>query len=122
MNKIEINFTSKNISDRTPYVRNIIEFFIDIQNNYGYLEYDGYFYVDDEDLPINLNMFISQTEETPYKIENNISFYNKIIDKYYLIEVYKKEKYESTNKYSESIYLFPTNREKIYFKIEGNIY
>ena len=35
-------------------------------------------------------MFLLELEAKPYKIEGNISYYNKLIDEKYIVEIYKK--------------------------------
>ena len=99
---------------RTPYINYVIDYVINEKE--GYLYFDGYYYIDDSELPRRAFFNTYIRSET-----NEISE-----DKFYEIEIYKREKYDSTSKYCEveeddgsigNICLFPTHKQKIYFKV-----
>lgn len=112
-------FYSEVTEAKVPYVKKLLNF--DLEKRF--IEYDGYFNVDDEVLPQKCLVFLSQCEDTPYKIENGVSFYKKIVDLSYEIEIYKREKFDNTNvyhydeDYKMKVCLFPSNHEKIWFRL-----
>ena len=113
-----------NINIRVPYVKELISYNIDINTKTNYIEYNGHFY--NNILPITCYMFLLQNEAKPYKIEGNNSYYNKIINEKYIVEIYKKELIEDISEYfndnndiieNSRICLTPLNKERIWFKI-----
>jgi len=115
-----------NINIRVPYVKELISYNIDTNTKTNYIEYNGHFY--NNILPITCYMFLTEFEAKPYKIEGNTSYYNKIIDEKYIVEIYKKEFIEDISKLNtfndnndiienSRICLTPLNKEKIWFKI-----
>lgn len=97
--------------ERTPYIRKLINY--EINDKEGFFYFDGYYYVDNKELPKRLIYSV---------IKNNIV----IDDENYEIEVYKKENIEDTSKYGDfedddgsimNICFFPMCEQKIYFKI-----
>ena len=125
---LECYFISKDINNnlRVPYVKELISYNIDTNTKTNYIEYNGHFY--NNILPITCYMFLLQNEAKPYKIEGNTSYYNKIIDEKYIVEIYKKEFIEDISKLNtfndnndiienSRICLTPLNKEKIWFKI-----
>lgn len=125
---LECYFVSKdiNISLRVPYVKELISYNIDTNTNTNYIEYNGHF--NNNILPIVAYMFLTEFEAKPYKVEGNTSYYNKLIDEKYIVEIYKKEFIEDISKLNtfndnndiienSRICLTPLNREKIWFKI-----
>lgn len=126
---LECYFISKDINTnlRVPYVKELISYNIFINNkNDSYIEYNGHF--NNNILPITCYMFLTEFEAKPYKVENNISYYNKLIDEKYTVEIYKKEFIEDISELNtfnddnniienSRICLTPLNKEKVWFKI-----
>ncbi len=120
----------------------------------GFIHFDGYYYIENhpppysEDehlkpwerprrysswLPKTLFIQVTKRQEEPYKEEVSESgvttrYYDIIEQKFYQIEIYKKEVFESTDKISENadfdedgepihICFFPTNIQKVYFRV-----
>ena len=125
---LECYFISKDINNnlRVPYVKELISYNINTNTKTNYIEYNGHFY--NNILPITCYMFLTEFEAKPYKVEGNISYYNKIINEKYTVEIYKKELIEDIsdlNTFNDDndiiensrICLTPLNRKKIWFKI-----
>lgn len=90
------------------------------------MEFDGYHYVEDDAYPLSYSMSVSETETTPYKVEENVSYYCTVRSDLFLIEIYRREKGEDTSSYSEeldedgepmNICFFPTCRQKMWFRV-----
>ena len=143
----EIHFHGMNVEDRTPYVRDgeTVEYVCD--GKQGTIAFDGYFYVEngpppyndsaplyeryEEWLPKKAFMFVTYREKDPYKteaVDGWTHLYYREFEKYaYIIEIYKKEVYESTDEMSNiedgdsgemmDVCFFPTNRLKIWFRV-----
>ena len=123
-----------------PHINENYSFEYSCDGKEGSIEFDGYFNVEDEAppypedyeltnsnwLPKKLIMLFERLENKPYLVEGGTS-HHKTIEKYtYLIEVYKRVKHESTNKYDNvtdddgekmSICYFPSDRQTIYFRV-----
>lgn len=120
---LECHFIN-NSNERVPYVREVISYNIDLNNvSNSFIEYNGHFY--NANLPITAYMFLLELEAKPYKIEGNISYYNKLIDEKYIVEIYKKDSIEDISNFNSDndivengcICLTPLYKEKIWFKV-----
>ncbi len=101
MSKIECQFLNIKGQGRAPYVKDLISY--DIGDHFGTLEFDGYFYVDDEDLPIHANLCVS--------VQGNVITYKTV-------EIYMRDKFEDTSRRDDDgVCLFPTCRMKVYFRV-----
>jgi hypothetical protein len=105
---IECRFVKIKGQGRVPYVKKLISY--NIGEFEGVVEYDGYFYVDDEDLPIRAEIYISvQDASSPSK-------FNVVNVK--TVEIYMREKMEDTSRCDDDgVCLFPTCKEKVYFRV-----
>lgn len=136
----------------TPYVRDGDTVVYECDGKEGSIEYDGYYYVEntpppyEEDLSLEhwqrprrysewlpKKCFMSMTykEDEPYKVVKDQEkmcsyvYYNEIKKDCYIIEIYKKEEYESTDVISQiedgdemmDVCFFPTNKMKIWFRV-----
>lgn len=117
---MECKFAEIKGQGRVPYVRELLSYHIgDFE---GILVYNGYFYVDDDDLPIQAELYISLLDPNSKEenVVNNIritSYKSNIIIKK-TVEIYKREKMEDTSRCdSEGICLFPTCKEKVSFRV-----
>lgn len=100
---------------RDPYIDKLIDY--KISETEGYIHFDGYYYVMNEEFPkrIFFNTSVLQTDNE-YKV---------IEDKFYEVEIYDREKMKNTSSYDEveedgskmRICYFPTHEQKIIFKI-----
>jgi hypothetical protein len=110
---------------RIPYVQEIIALTIDKDAMMGVLHFDGYYYVDDTELPRKARLVYTRPEAEPYEVEGGCMKYRyaDIFDAE--VEITKREKIENTNTYSPveddgeemNICFFPTDIQKIYFTI-----
>lgn len=88
---------------RKPYV---IELY-NLDVNEGVIDFNGYYYEDEEDLPKKVTMFYKNDTTTNNKYE---------------IQIYKMDVYENTSKYFDDedfgpICLYPTYKMKLYFTV-----
>jgi hypothetical protein len=145
----QINFYGyeKNTHKQIPYIcrQEPIDYFCD--GKYGYIHFDGYYYVENHGppylgeealgqrrynawLPQTLRMFSQLFEKYPYKVDvvDNVtkSYYKEIESIQYIIKIYRKDIHENTDVVSEiddgdgenmKICFFPTNRQTIYFRV-----
>ena len=111
---------------RSPYVRKVLQY--DISS--GFIEYDGYFYIEESDLPLTYILHLGEREKSPYKIEDDRYYYNYVFEHLLQIEIYRRESFEDTSVISDDIdeegepmriCFFPTNRERIWFRILKNM-
>jgi uncharacterized protein YkvS len=138
----------------TPYVRDGDTVVYDCDGKEGSIEFNGYYYVEsgpppypeDSDttlkpwekpqrrsewLPKKCLMSMTYREKEPYKIVSDKKemcsylYYNELKKDCYIIEIYKMEKYESTDEISQiedgdemmDVCFFPTNKMKIWFRV-----
>ncbi len=108
--------------NRNPYIQKLIEF--NISQTEGFIYFDGYYYVLNEEFPKRL--FFNTTLSEEKQTENGYEYkYQMIEDNFYEVEVYDRIKMENTNVYDETeedgqkirICYFPTYKQKIYFKV-----
>lgn len=100
---IECRFVKIKGQGRVPYVKKLLSYHIGEFE--GVLEYDGYFYVDDEDLPTRAELYISVPGP-----DNVVTVKT--------VEIYMREKFEDTSRYDDDgVCLFPTCKEKITFRV-----
>lgn len=113
---------------RDPYIQHLIDFCI--FDNEGYIHFDGYYYVMNEEFPTRVFFNTTVREEKPYE-EKQTEYgyeckYRTIEDEFYEIEVYDRVKIENTSSYDEveeddgskmRICYFPTYEQKIFFKV-----
>ena len=105
---LECHFIN-NSNERVPYVREVISYNIDLNNvSNSFIEYNGHFY--NANLPITAYMFLLELEAKPYKIEGNISYYNKLIDEKYIVEHPAGSSYDHSRASEELKIIFPANK------------
>ena len=137
---------------RVPYIRESDATVYTFDGSGGSITFDGYFYVEDgappypedaglkpweverhsEWLPKKLFMHVHLREKEPWKLEVDDErmctrvFYNTIEDNAYVVEVYRREKHESTDQYREvadedgepmNVCFFSTMRQTIWFRV-----
>lgn len=105
---IECQFVKIKGKGRAPYVKELLSYHI--AEFEGIVEFNGYFYVDDEDLPIQTDLYISVSDKSsPNK-------FNVVNHK--TVEIYMREKLEDTSVTdSDGVCLFPTCNQKVYFRV-----
>lgn len=115
--------------DSCPYVGSLKSY--DLSG--GFLEFDGYFYVDEGEIAANPKKFFLQMhecEDTPWKVEEGTSFYKYKWQFFKEVEVYRIEKGEDTSRYSKvqddnegemNICFFPTCQMKLWFRVVKDI-
>jgi len=115
---------------RRPYVEEVLAYSLglDLSQNEGFLEYNGYYYVENSDLPQRhtMNLYKIETEPVWVNMDGDTirTKYNFAFDYVIDVEIYRREQYEDTSQpcletESEegSICFFPTHRERIWFRI-----
>lgn len=113
---------------RDPYIHDLIEY--NISETDGFIHFDGYYYVLNEEFPQRVFFNTRVREEKPYEEETTEEGYRakyKIVeDLFYEIEIYDRVKIENTSSYDEveeedgskmRICYFPTYEQKIFFKV-----
>ena len=114
---------------RVPFTDTVIDY--KISETEGYVEFNGYYYVLNEELPKRVFYITTLHEEIPYKglpykEENtelsNSHSYRLLEEKYYEVEIYNIQKTNTTNVYSEtdkrmSLGSFPIDEQKILFRV-----
>jgi len=118
-NPVECNFCLEN-DKPTPYIRTLFSY--DINEKHGTIEYNGYFYIEDNKFPSEYMMCINKREDMPYKIEGNTRYYKHAMSYLYKIRIYRRVVIENTNVYSGEednmrVCFFQTNRERLYFDV-----
>jgi hypothetical protein len=107
---------------RDPYIKELIEY--NLTKTEGFIHFDGYYYVANEEFPIRT--FLNSSLRKEVSSDEYEKKYKLVEDKYYMIEIYNREKIENTSSYDEveeedgskmSICYFPTHTQKLYFKI-----
>lgn len=115
---------------RRPFIGTVLTHELNSDLSEGSLGYNGYFYVQDTDLPLSYTMSLYKTEKEP--IETDISgtttkyTYKYVFEYTFRVEVYRREQYEDTSQFGEdpeegSVCFFPTHREKIWFRILADL-
>ena len=156
MTTYEIYFSTLSRDEhRAPYVRGGDTVVYNCDGKEGTLEFNGYYYVENDPppypedadtskkpwekpqrypewLPKKVHMSMTYKEKEPYKTKYNAlekstyAYYNELEKHQYIIEIYKKESYESTDEISEiededgdtmRVCFFPTNKLKIWFRV-----
>lgn len=141
---------------RTPYVRGEHDTIVyECDGKEGTIAFNGYFYVENDPppypedsnptmqpwerprrhsewLPKKVAMSLTHREKEPYKRDYDEEkmctreYYKEYEKCFYIIEIYKKEVYESTDEISKiddedgeemNVCFFPTNRMKIWFRV-----
>lgn len=112
---------------RDPYVQKLIEF--NISDTEGFIHFDGYYYVLNEEFPKRIFFNTTVREEKPYEEEirdnGHHAKYRIMEDMFYEVEVYDREKIVNTSSYDEvdedgskmRICYFPTYEQKIKFRV-----
>lgn len=113
---------------RNPYIQELIEY--NISEGGGYIHYDGYYYVNNEEFPKRLFFITTLRDEIPYEEKRTDTDYSckyKIIEEdFYEIEIYDRIKIKNTSEFSEMededgstmrVCFYPTDEQKIMFKI-----
>ncbi len=112
---------------RDPYIQKLIEF--SISETEGYIHFDGYYYVMNEEFPKRLFFNTTVREDKPYEekqTELGLQLKYKIFeDLFYEVEVYDRNKIRNTSSYDEveedgqkmRICYFPTDEQKLFFRV-----
>ncbi len=115
---------------KTPYIRDGNTVVYECNGKEGSIAFNGYFYIEDGP-PENPKPWQSSEDWLPKKVCMTITRREddadgKVLQScVYLVEIYKKEMYESTNEKSYieeegiqvEVCFFPTNRMKIWFRV-----
>lgn len=113
---------------RDPYVQKLIDF--QVSDTEGYIHFDGYYYVMNEEFPKRVFFNTTVREDKPYE-EKQTEYgyeckYRTLEDDFYEVEIYDRVKIVNTSSYDEvededgskmRICYFPTNEQKIHFKV-----
>jgi hypothetical protein len=138
----EIHFYPTTMNRTLPYIRDEEATVFICDGSEGSVLFNGYYYVQDSDipsetghLPKQMEIHVKIREKEPYKEEyledGSTRLYHVVYDEYfYIIEVYKRVKHESTNEISEieddgepmEVCFFPTDLQTLYFRVLKNLY
>jgi hypothetical protein len=114
---------------RDPYFQRIIDY--QISDTEGYIHFDGYYYVLNEEFPIRTMYNVTLRADEPYEEGETAdggtyAKYKNVEDKWYEIEIYDRVKIEDTSRISEiddedgqpmRVCFFPTHEQKILFRV-----
>ena len=139
-NGLRHSFMFLSAHEKTPFVQQVFDY--KISDISGHLMFDGYYYVDNEDLPKTVHLHHMATELEPYKSTitetgpfagQGITYYYKdIINNFYEVQITDRVKHENTDKISEvyldsedeepsNVCFFPTDKQTIQFTILSTI-
>lgn len=118
-------------SIRKPYIQELIDYNIDSIKQEGHIQFNGYYYVDDSEFPINMCFITQLREDMPSKTEILATggiqqTFNILETNMYHVEFYKRETIEDTSVTSViededgeemNVCFFPTAQQKIYFRV-----
>jgi hypothetical protein len=121
MNRLECNFYALQKDQPSIWASEILE------EGPDFIEFDGRFHA--EDFPLPYIMILYEMETTPYLVEDGTSHYRMVRSIKQDIEVIRREILEDTSVISEivedgepmSICFTPTCRQRIWFKVTGNV-
>ena len=126
MGSREFEFHTKD--RRNPYIDEVIDY--NVSEDKGYLYFNGYYYVLNEEFPIRMFFSTVLYEDEPYEVTQNGSDtykrYKVLEKKFYEVEVYDREKLKDTSEFGEMedengsmmrVCFFPTHEQKIYFRV-----
>ena len=125
MVKEELRLSPQNYQDKFIFVDTLFHYECD--GSGGKFDFDGYYYLNDCDLPKHHNLFYRKTDEAG----------TVIVDQLYIVEVYRREEIADTSVYTPTrrqieargevttdeddeyggICFFPTKRQVIYFRV-----
>jgi hypothetical protein len=114
---------------RDPYIQKLIDY--KISETEGYIHFDGYYYVLNEEFPIRTMFNTTLREEKPYEEGTTdeggtYAKYKNVEDNWYEIEIYDRQKVVDTSRFSEvddedgepmRVCFFPTYEQKIMFRV-----
>jgi hypothetical protein len=113
---------------RDPYIQKVIEY--NVSETEGFIHFDGYYYVMNEEFPKRVFFNTTLREDKPYeeetKRDGHHAKYRILEDEFYEVEIYDRVKMNNTSSYDEveeddgskmRICYFPTHEQKIYFKV-----
>ena len=111
---------------RRPFVETVYAHELNPTLREGSIEYTGYFYIQDSDLPLCYTMRLYKTEKEPVEIDisgnTTTTTYRTLFDYIFRVEIFRREQYEDTSQFADDpeegcVCFFPTHREKIWFRI-----
>jgi hypothetical protein len=126
MSSREFEFHTKD--RRNPYIDEVIDY--NVSEDKGYIYFNGYYYVLNEEFPIRMFFTSTLYEDEPtevVEIDGNTRKRYKVLETvYYEVEIYDREKLKDTSEFGEMededgsrmrVCFFPTHEQKIYFKV-----
>ena len=130
MSILDIHFIS---NDTTPYLMDSSSAKYECDGKEGSIQFNGHFYVKDEELPMKMTLFVRRREKEPYKVDTEdnktTQYHNTIEEHLYIVEIYRRIKHKSTDIYGhldigaegeediQNVCFFPTQWQTIYFRI-----
>lgn len=127
---LDIHFVS---TGTDPYVMDSDTVTYICDGKEGSLRFNGHFYVEDNEFPLKMHLFVRRREKEPYKVDmeyNKTTQHHKIMEEHmFFIEIYKRIKHNSTDMYGpvdigaegqediQNVCFFPTQWQTIYFRI-----
>ncbi len=114
---------------REPFIRTLYDYQLSKDGKEGHIHFNGYYYVLDEEFPRRVYIITTLREDTPIEEETTDSYsmcsYRHLEEKFYSIEIYRREKIRNTSEYGDieedgqqmRVCFFPTDEQKIYFRV-----
>jgi hypothetical protein len=116
---------------RNPYIQKLIDYSVNKDTKEGHIQFNGYYYVEDNDFPIIMPFITELHEDKPSKKEimpNGTTEYTfeTLETSFYHVEFYKRDTIIDTSVTSTiededgeemNVCFFPTAEQKIYFRV-----
>jgi hypothetical protein len=118
-----VHFTTPDDS-RGPYVQRLIDY--ELTPTGGHITFDGYYYIEDSDLPKILTLDFSKREEKPYKVVNGGHHYHFEFNYAAEVEIHEREIIKITDAISTiedddgeemRVCFFPTRIQRLHFSV-----
>ena len=116
---------------RDPYIQKLIDFNVDKNTKEGYIQFNGYYYTEDSEFPVDIHFITQLHEDKPSRKDilpdGTIQYtFETLETSFYHVQFYKRETIMDTSVVSTiededgeemNICFFPTAEQKIYFRV-----
>lgn len=109
---------------KAPYVRNLLDY--EVTPDGGHVTFDGYYYVEDSELPTVHELYFSKRQPEPYKVDGNTYHYHFDFHMEATVEIMERETGRITDQISKetdsdgeemNICFFPTKIQRLHFRV-----
>ena len=117
----DVHFFSKGSA---PYVRNLLDY--ELTRDGGHITFDGYYYIEDSELPTVHEMYFSKRQPEPYRVDGNTYHYHFDFHMAATIEIMERETGRITDRISKevdedgeemNVCFFPTKIQRLHFRV-----